>query len=153
MPQPVEPAPAGKGCLKTGLIGCGVAALVLVAAFVAFVLYVQKNPEAITDFMMKQVEKNYAPDVTEREKEDLRAAYAAFRKTLEEGKKPPPEPMERMRGILTFGGGRSSELTREQVRELTEVFRKAAGAAPAVAPPAAAPEESSAPPEAVTPTP
>lgn len=132
VPPPVEPAPAGKGCLKTGLIGCGVAAVVVVAAFVVFVLYVQKKPEVMTDFMMKQVEKSYAPDVTDREKEDLRAAYAAFRKVLQEGEKPPRHPMERIQRTVTFGT--SGEVSREQVRELTKVFRDAAGGAPAANP-------------------
>lgn len=152
VPPPVEPAPAGKSCLKTGLIGCGVVALVGVLACVAFIFYVQKKPEAITDFMMKQIEKNYAPDVTEQEKEDLRTAYAAFRKTLEEDKKPPQEPMERMGTTLRFRPG-AGHVTREQVRELTRVFREAAGLEPERAPGAAPAEvtESPAPEASVTP--
>ena len=142
VPPPVEPAPAGKSCLKTGLIGCGVVALVCVLAFVAFIFYVQKKPEAITDFMMKQIEKNYAPDVTEQEKEDLRTAYAAFRKNLEEDKKPPQEPMDRLQTTLRFGAG-AGQITREQVRELTRVFREAAGQPPPTTPP----QENPAPPE------
>lgn len=154
IPPPLEPAPAGKGCLKTGLIGCGVVALVVVLACVAFVFYASKKPEAITDFMMKQIEKHYAPDVTEQEKEDLRAAYAVFRKTLEEDKKPQREPMQRIRSTLTFGG-KGGEITREQVRELTRAFREAANPEPERTPGAAPAEvtESSAPEASVTPGP
>jgi hypothetical protein len=136
-----------------GLIGCGVVALICVLAFVAFIFYVQNKPEAVTDFMMKQIEKNYAPDVTQQEKEDLRTAYAAFRKTLEEDKdkKPPKEPMERLQTTLRFGG-KSGQITREQVRELTRAFREAAGLEPERTP-GAAPAEVTESPEPTEPAP
>lgn len=135
-----------------GLIGCGVVALICVLAFVAFIFYVQKKPEAVTDFMMKQIEKNYAPDVTQQEKEDLHTAYAAFRKTLEEDKKPPKEPMERLQTTLRFGG-KSGQITREQVRELTRAFREGAVLEPERSPSAAPAEvtESPEPEASVTP--
>jgi len=122
-PAPLEPVPAGRGCAKNALVGCGIAALVVVLAFVALVFYVQKRPTVLTDFMMKQVEKSYAADVTEAEKQELRAAYASFKTAVEQGKAA-REPMERVRVILS--PGRTGEITREQVRQLTEAFREAA---------------------------
>ncbi len=136
---PIEPAPAGRGCAKNALIGCGVAALIVVLGFVALVFYIQKRPTVITDFMMKQIEGHYAPDVTEAEKEELRAAYASFRTAVEQGKAG-REPMERVRATLTFRSGGSNEITREQVRELTQAFREAAGAPSGAASPQPAPE-------------
>jgi hypothetical protein len=88
-------------------------------------IYVQRRPTALLDFLMRQVEANFAADVTEQEKQELRAAYADFRKAVEE-KRPTDEDYDRVRRVLTFSPGKG-EMTREQVRELTEAFRRAAG--------------------------
>jgi hypothetical protein len=123
-PAPIEPGPARRGCARNALIGCGAVALLVVLCLVAFMIYVQKRPTAITDFMMRQIESNYASDVTEAEKAELRTAYADFREAVQ-ADRARREPLERMRRIMTFNPG--GEVTREQVRELTEVFREAAG--------------------------
>ena len=130
-PTPLEPGPPRKGCARNALIGCGALALLIVLCLVAFMIYVQKKPTAITDFMMRQIESSYAADVTESEKSDLRAAYADFREAVQ-ANRARREPLERVRRIMTFN--RTGEVTREQVRELTEVFREASGKGRAVTP-------------------
>ena len=133
---PAAPAAADRrGCLKKALIGCGAVALLLAVCFIAFVIYVRQRPDALTDFVMKQVESHYAADVTPGEKEELRAAYAEFRTALREHRID-REPLDRMRATFVSKGSQS-EVSREQVRELTELFRKAvagASAAPSRAP-------------------
>ena len=132
------PEPAGKGCLKKTLIGCGGVALVCAVGFIAFILYVRQRPETITDAVMKQVESHFAPDVTADEKAQLRAAYADFRVALKEHRLG-REPLDRMRTTLVSGGAQS-EVTREQVRQMTELFRQAVSSArPAGTPGALAP--------------
>jgi hypothetical protein len=117
--------------LKKSLIGCGVVAFVCALVFIAFIIYVRKYPETITDAVMKQVESHYAADVTADEKEQLHKAYADFRTALKEHRVS-REPMDRMRTTLVSRGAQS-EVSREQVRDLTELFRRTAGsrAAPA----------------------
>jgi hypothetical protein len=125
-PPPVEaPAADGRGCLKKSLIGCGVVALLVAVCFIAILIYVRQRPDALTDIVMKQVESHYAADVTAAEKEQLRAAYADFRAALRDHRVS-REPLERMRTTLVSRGSQS-EVSREQVRDLTDLFRKAAG--------------------------
>lgn len=123
-------------------MGCGVAALVALIGFVAFFLYVQKRPTAITDFLMRQIESSYASDVTEPEKEALRAAYADFSRAVEADRMN-ERGLERVQSSVG-AAARSSRVSREQVRELTEAFRAAAGgsAPPAPTPTAAGPPAS-----------
>ncbi len=132
-PAAIEPEATGRGCLKKSLIGCGVVALVVAVCFIAFFLYVRQRPETITDVVMSQVESHFAADVTAEEKEQVRSAYADFRAALKEHRVS-REPLDRMRTTLVSGGAQS-EVTREQVRDLTALFRRTAGsrAAPATA--------------------
>jgi hypothetical protein len=130
---PVEPEAAGRGCLKKSLIGCGVVAFVCALCFIAFVIFVRKYPETITDAVMKQVESHYAADVTADEKEQLHKAYAEFRAALKEHRVS-RDPLDRMRTTLVSRGAQS-EVSREQVRDLTELFRRAAGSRAALATP------------------
>ncbi len=106
-------------------------ALVCAVGFIAFILYVKQHPERLTDAVMSQVESHYASNVTAEEKEQLRKAYADFRTALKEHRVG-REPMDRMRMTLV-SGGTQSEVTPQQVKELTEVFRKATGSAAAPA--------------------
>jgi hypothetical protein len=65
---PIEPAPPGsasnRGCWKAALLGCGAAAILLVAALVGVGIYVQKRPTAVTDLLMERFRAGYAGDVT-----------------------------------------------------------------------------------------
>jgi hypothetical protein len=124
---PIEPGRAPGGCARGGLIGCGVAAILVLICIAVFLAYVRRKPEALTDLMMRQVERNFASDVTLEEKEKLRAAYADFRKRLQE-RRVGSEPVERLRSILSSAGG---SIGRDQVRELTQVFSGAAAPPPA----------------------
>ncbi len=121
-PAAFEPPPGGRGWGKKVLIGCGILALVVAACLLALILYLRQRPETVTDVVMKQVESHYAPDVTPQEKEDLRAAYAGFRVALKE-RRVPREPLDRMRTTIMMSGSQN-EISRDQVRQLTELFRR-----------------------------
>ena len=124
-PAPIEPAASGGGWGKKVLIGCGVVALILATCLVGVILYLRQHPETATDFVMKQVDTNFAADVTPGEKEELHAAYAEFREALKQHRVA-REPLEGMRSRLMVRGSQN-EVTREQVRDLTALFRQATG--------------------------
>jgi hypothetical protein len=127
---PAEAPADRRGCLKKALIGCGVVALLVAVCFIAVVMYVRQRPEALTDLVMKQVESHFAADVTADDKRQLHEAYADFRAALKEHRVA-REPLDRMRTTIVSSGSQN-EVTHEQVRSLTELFRRTAagGAAP-----------------------
>ena len=140
---PIEPAapPANRGCWKAALLGCGGAAVLLVAALIGLGVYVQKKPTAVTDLLMERVRAGYASDVTDADKSQLDATYADFRRALEE-KRIRKEDMENVRDAVKLG----RVVGREEVHELTRAFRDAVrnaggtrGSTPESTPPAAAP--------------
>jgi hypothetical protein len=140
--SPIEPAapPANRGCWKAALLGCGAAAVLLVAALIGLGVYIQKKPTAVTDLLMERIRASYASDVTDADKSELDAAYADFRGALEE-KRVRKEDMEKVRDAVKLG----RVVGREEVHEMTRVFREAAGHAggtrrstPESPPPAAA---------------
>ena len=121
---PIEPAapPANRGCWKAALLGCGGAAVLLVAALIGLGVYIQKKPTAVTDLLMERIRAGYASDVTDADKSELDAAYADFRGALEE-KRVRKEDMEKVRDAVKLG----RVVGREEVHEMTRVFREAAG--------------------------
>ena len=121
---PIEPAapPANRGCWKAALLGCGGAAVLLVAALIGLGVYIQKKPTAVTDLLMERIRAGYASDVTDADKSKLDAAYADFRSALEE-KRVRKEDMEKVRDAVKLG----RVVGREEVHEMTRVFREAAG--------------------------
>ena len=141
-PAPIEPAPPRGGCARAALIGCGITAIVVIVCFAIFTLYVRRRPEAVTDLMVSQIEKNYASDVTPEEKQELRDAYAGFRAALRE-RRVRREDLDRLRFNLRLGRG---PVSREQVREITRIFREATGQ------PTRGPLPSPSPPGAATPS-
>ena len=124
-PPPIEPVPAAastrRGCWKGALLGCGGAAVLCVAALIVTGVWVQKNPEKVTDLLVDNIRDRYASDVTEQDKADLDAAYAEFRRALVD-RRVRDEDMERVRGVVKLQG----EVRRDDVLELTRVFREAA---------------------------
>lgn len=136
-PPPGAGAPRPGGCLRKGLVGCGVVGFALLLACVGAVLYLRRNPQVVTDYAVRQVEEHCAPDVTGEDKADFRAAYAAYRERLRSGSSD-PRPAQQLRSVLMQGGSRN-EFTREQVHALTESFRQAAAAGAASPVPTATP--------------
>lgn len=122
---PIEPGRPPGGCARGGLIGCGVAALAVLALMAAFLVYARRNPEALTDLLMGQIERNLAADVTPEEKERLLAAYREYRQRLQD-RRAGREPVERLRRILSSAP--TGSVSREQVRELTRSFEADASA-------------------------
>ena len=121
---PIDPAPAGlpanRGCWKGALLGCGAVAILLVAAFVAIGIYIQRKPETVTDLLMERIRSGYAADVTEDDKAELEDAYDDFRDALT-ARRVDEEDVERVRDAVKLG----KDVDREEVRELTRVFRQA----------------------------
>lgn len=143
---PIEPGPPPGGCLRGGLIGCGAAALLVLLLLGGSLAYVRRHPEALTDWMMKRVESGYAPEVTAAEKERLETAYGRFRARLQEHRVPRAD-LEQLRRILSSTA--MGSFSREEVRELTELFERAA----APPPPTPAAEAKPYPRTAIPPTP
>lgn len=123
---PIEPAPAGlpanRGCWKGALLGCGGVAILLVAVFVGIGIYVTNKPEAVTDLLMERIRAGYASEVTEDDKAALEDAYDAFREALV-ARRVDKDDVERVRDAVKLG----RDVDREEVRELTRVFREATG--------------------------
>ncbi len=124
---PIEPDRRPGGCARGVLIGCGSAAILVLVLFAAFTLYVRRKPEALTDLLMGQIERNLSREVTEQEKADLRSSYADFRVALREHRVG-QEPLDRLRSVIS--SGMSGPIGPDQVRELTRVFRKASAPRP-----------------------
>lgn len=120
-PAPIEPGSPPGGCLRGGLIGCGVAALLVLVLLGGSLAYVRRHPEALTDWMMKRVESGYAPEVTAAEKQRLETAYGKFRVRLQE-RRVPRADLEQLRGILSSTA--MGSFSREEVREMTELFER-----------------------------
>jgi hypothetical protein len=143
-PAPGMPPPASgpRGCWRTGLIGCGIAGLVLILCVIAFVLYMRRNPQIMTNWIMTQVDSHMASDVTEQDRKELHDAYDAYVQKLKT-RSANPEGLRRMQGV--FMNGSNNEISRQQVHDLTDSFRRAAGLPPlkrsenAPAPPATTP--------------
>ncbi len=124
---PIEPGPPPGGCLRGGLIGCGVAALLVLLVLGGSLAYVRRHPEALTDWMMKRVESGHAPEVTAAEKERLETAYGRFRVRLQE-RRVPRGDLDQLRRILSSTA--MGSFSRDQVRELTELFERSPAPAP-----------------------
>jgi len=144
-PAPLDPVPPRGGCARGALIGCGAALLLVLACLGAFIYYARRKPEVFTDLMMGQIERHFASDVTAEDKDRLRAAYARFR-TKMEAREVSREALERLRGALNVSSAAS--VSREKVRELTQIFEEAAGP-----PPRPSPSGSPGPSPAFSPTP
>ena len=104
-------------------MGCGIVGVLVLICFIGAVVYIRSHPQAFTDFLMNRIESAYAPDVTDQDKADLRAAYGAYREKLKT-KSVNSRSLDRVRVVLTRGG---SSIGRDQVHELTAAFREAAG--------------------------
>jgi hypothetical protein len=102
-------------------------ALVCILGFLAFVLYVRRHPTMVTDWAMSQIDSHMASDVTEQDRKDLHEAYAAYAERLRAGNAN-TEAMDRVRRV--FMTGSNNEISRDQVHELTNAFRRSAGLPP-----------------------
>jgi hypothetical protein len=80
--------------------------------------------------MMTAVEANLAPEVTDEDRRELRAAYAEFRQALKE-KRVDRRELENLNRVLRIRSG--EPISRDRVHQMTEFFRRAARSAPAPA--------------------
>ncbi|MEP6768586.1 MAG: hypothetical protein ABJC61_07960 [Acidobacteriota bacterium] len=128
-PMPSDTPPGGpRGCWRTALIGCGIAGLLVLLCIVGSCLYLRRNPQAMTDFFMARVDSALASDVTDQERADLHTAYSAYRERLQRSG-PQRRSLDQIQTILLRN--RAGSVSREQVRQLTAVFREGAGLPPA----------------------
>jgi hypothetical protein len=124
--------------MRTGLIGCGIIALLCLLIGVGGVLYVKKNPGALLDFAVGSIEKNSGPDVTEEDKKELRAVVAEVKEAIRSGRMRSDRNMGWQRSFSRSG---SRKLTHEDVQEIIRAFRESIGPLPggAAPPPTLAP--------------
>lgn len=132
---PLAEPPARGGCLRAALIGCGAVALLLILALVGVVLYAKKNPGLFLDVAMRQIEKGYGPDVTEADKQELRAAVAEFKEAIASGRISGDRSAGWQRSFTVRGGSSSSgKFTHQDVQDLIRSFKEAVGEKPAPGP-------------------
>jgi hypothetical protein len=124
-PATQELPPEKGGCMRAGLIGCGIVALLCVLIFVGGVLFVRKNPGALLDFAVKGIESNYGPDVTDEDRKELRAAVEDLKEAIRSNRLRDDRSMGFQRSFRM--GNRSSKLTHVDVQEIIRGFREAAG--------------------------
>ena len=118
--------------MRTGLIGCGIIALLCILIGVGGVLYVKKNPGAVLDWAMGSIEKKYGPDVTEEDKKELRAAVADLKEAMRNG----TVRSNRSVGFQRFSPkSGSGKLTHEDVQDIIRAFRESLGPVPGGAAP------------------
>jgi hypothetical protein len=110
--------------------------VVVVLLLIAALLYVRRRPEVMFDMMMTAIESNFAEDVTEEDKRELREAYAEFRTAMRQ-RRVDEDRLARLGQTFRMRAGQP--VRREQVLRLTEAFRAAARSAPSSSPPAPAP--------------
>ena len=96
--------------------------MLCVLALIGLGWWVQRNPAFVTDLLMDSIRERYASDVTEQDKADLEAAYGGFR-TAVETRRVRQTDLDRIRRSVGLRG----EVRREEVLELTRIFREAAG--------------------------
>ncbi|HEV2063091.1 MAG TPA: hypothetical protein VGS00_00910 [Thermoanaerobaculia bacterium] len=117
--------PEKGGCMRAGLVGCGVVALLVVLIFVGGVLYVRKNPGVLLDFAMRGIERNYGPDVTEEDKKELQAAVEEFKEGIRSKRIRNDSSMGFQRSLTMRNS--SSKLSHEDIQGLIRMFRDAVG--------------------------
>lgn len=123
-PSPATPgagdAPA-RGCMRWGLVGCAVLALV---AVVGLVLFLRKAPELMESLLgatESQVVSAIAPEVPAEEREAFRKEFAVFVEAAKGGKARPEAIQRLQQGILE--ALKDGRVDGDELRGLTEQLR------------------------------
>lgn len=77
-PSRGERAPASRGCLKWGLVGCAGLSVLLIAGLVFFATKAKSFLDSTLRDKGREVLAKTAPEVTDEEKEAFRKAYDTF---------------------------------------------------------------------------
>lgn len=129
-PLPFAPAPrrAADGCGKAALIGCGALLLLLGIGGVVLVLKAREFLRWGFERVRDQVVAGLPDDVPADERQRFARAFAA---AVEQATFDGADPADlvALQDVLRELGGKSGNLTREELRELTEHLERVAGIA------------------------
>lgn len=132
VPDPMAPGPPSaalpgpgdapaRGCMRWGLVGCAVLAVVAVLGLVLFMRKAPQLMESLLGATEAQVVSAIAPEVPAEERDAFRTEYAAFVAAAKEGRARPDAIQKLQQGILAaMKDGRVDE---EELRGLTEQLR------------------------------
>ena len=119
--------PAGGGCGRVGVIGCGVVTLLLGIAAIVFLLKAgDLFAWAMTQFEV-EITKALPEDCTESDRRNLREAFASAGDAVRAGDFDPGALQSLQAKLRESLLDEDSLLTREQVLELTAILRQVAG--------------------------
>ena len=138
-PQPPPPPPASPfdpnarpktgGCPKPLVIGCVAALLIGGLALLLAFIYIAKNPGQFLQWSVNKLEEGVLDvlptDVTQEERDRLRQAFADVSKGLQEQRITVDKFQPIQLKILEFVRNKD-RVTREDVRELTELLERTA---------------------------
>ena len=129
---PFDPSarPKSSGCPKPLVIGCLVAILVGGLAVLGAFLFVAKNASSVLQWSMRKMEEGVMTqlpaDVTPEEKERLRQAFADVSQELRDGRIK-PEQLQPAQFKMMEIARKGSNMTRQDVLELTRTLQEVAG--------------------------
>jgi hypothetical protein len=137
-PAPFEPGaprnPAGSGCAKVALVGCLGLLIVLGIGLIVMVTQGPKLFGWLLDHTRTTIEARYAPDVTDADRTRVRAAFAAARKAVDEGRMD-PAAMQTLQRRLMDTLGAQGPISREQALALAEALEGVGASKPPAGPP------------------
>ena len=131
-PQPALP-PGRSGCPKPLIIGCLAVIVLGGIALLAGFFYVGKNASSILQWSLRQTENGIMgqlpKDTTSEERERLQQAFADVRKGVQDGSVT-PEELQPLQFKMLEIARKGNAMTREDVRNLTEMLEGVAGGGP-----------------------
>jgi len=135
-PTPRPMVPTGRsGCSKPLVIGCVVLFLLGAVGVIGGLVYLAKNATSLLQWSFRQIETSVMaqlpPDVTPDERERLRQAFADATVAIQGIQGDPARASRVQTELMELArSARSSNLTREDVRKITESLERLAGKEP-----------------------
>jgi len=129
-PQPTEPKKSGTGCSRPLLIGCGVLLVLLGVGALILALNAGKLATWAFDKLEEQIEAQLPKDIPAEDRQRLGRAFDHLRESIQDGTADPTQlrlAQTKMRDMALD----PSEITAEDVRELSALLEDAAGRPPA----------------------
>lgn len=130
--QPAEPRspfddrPTGpKGCSKPLLIGCGVAMVLVGILLVVTIIYSPSIVGWLFETTGEMLVQELPEDLPTEDRQRLEQAFRDVAQAAREGRIDPNRLVELQRKMRELQGKDAQELTREDVRELTEALEAA----------------------------
>ena len=140
VPPPLEPTPFGRppearparsGCGRAALIGCGVVVVLVGIAAIVFMMNYKRYAGGLLSWSFGKLEEQIfagmAPDVTQEERDRLRAAFRDALAAAQSGQSD-PQALSRIQGqVMEVAQRQKGQISREDVRKLTEALEAVAG--------------------------